>query len=130
MRKKLLIGTILILLGIFAGMSISSNLNIFNKAVAQTPQVTEKEPKPLLEIQDAFTQIAEYAIPSVVNISTTSSIRTRRRSGEFEEFFRRFFGEPFPFEFPEIPRSSLGSGFIFKKEGNKYFHLLNHNKKH
>ncbi|MEO0212952.1 MAG: Do family serine endopeptidase [candidate division WOR-3 bacterium] len=126
MKKKLFFGTILILLGIATGMLISSNLNIFNKAIAQTNQPTQEQQKTLSDIQDAFTQIAQSAILSVVNISTTNERPKRRETGEFEEFFKRFFGEPFPFEFPEIPRSSLGSGFIFKKEGNKYFVMTNH----
>ncbi len=109
--------------GIAIGMVISSNLNIFNKAVAQTNQTEQTPQKTLSDIQEGFTQIAQTAIPSVVNISATNQKRIKS-SSEFEEFFKKFFGEPF--EFPEIPRSSLGSGFIFRKDGNTYYVMTNH----
>ncbi len=127
MRKKIIFATLLVLIGIAGGMILSSNLNIFNKASAQTSQsqTIQTPQKTLSDIQDAFIQIAQNAIPSVVNISTTSERKTRGQ-GYFEEFFRRFFGEPFEFQFPEIPRSSLGSGFIFRKDGNSYFVMTNH----
>ncbi|MCS7245049.1 MAG: Do family serine endopeptidase [candidate division WOR-3 bacterium] len=124
MRKKLLIVASLIGLGIAVGMLISSNLNIFNKAVAQS-QTIQTPQKVLSEIQVGFTQIAEAAIPSVVNISAIGRT-TRRTPSEFEELFRRFFGEEFEFPFPEVPRSSLGSGFIFRKEGKTYYVMTNH----
>lgn len=123
MKKKLLIVSILVLSGIAIGMVISSNLNIFNKAVAQTNQTEQTPQKTLSDIQEGFTQIAQMAIPSVVNISATNQKRIKS-SSEFEEFFKKFFGEPF--EFPEIPRSSLGSGFIFRKDGNTYYVMTNH----
>jgi len=123
MKKKLLIASILILIGIAVGMVISSNLNIFNKAVAQTTQVEQTPQKTLSDIQEGFTQIAQMAIPSVVNISATNKKKIKGPS-EFEEFFKKFFGEPF--EFPKIPRSSLGSGFIFRKDGNTYYVMTNH----
>ncbi|MEO0224900.1 MAG: Do family serine endopeptidase [candidate division WOR-3 bacterium] len=123
MKKKLLIISILVLSGIAIGMVISSNLNIFNKAVAQTNQTEQTPQKTLSDIQEGFTQIAQTAIPSVVNISATNQKRIKS-SSEFEEFFKKFFGEPF--EFPEIPRSSLGSGFIFRKDGNTYYVMTNH----
>ncbi len=127
MRKKIIFATLLILIGIAGGMLLSSNLNVFNKAVAQTSQsqTIQTPQKTLSDIQDAFIQIAQSAILSVVNISTTSERRTRGQ-GQFEEFFKRFFGEPFEFQFPEIPRSSLGSGFIFRKDGKSYFLMTNY----
>lgn len=125
MGKKLLIIVSLVGIGIAVGMVISSNLNIFNKAIAQSQAVQTPQQKALSEIQAGFTQIAEAAIPSVVNISATGR-STRRTPSEFEDLFRRFFGEEFEFPFPEIPRSSLGSGFIFKREGKTYYVMTNH----
>ncbi len=68
---------------------------------------------------DSFADLAEKLMPSVVNISTTQTIKTR--------------SSPFPFQFPpgspfedmfkefqepsERKANSLGSGFIIKKEG-------------
>ena len=69
---------------------------------------------------ESFADLAEKLMPSVVNISTTQTIKTS--------------GNQFPFQFPpgspfeemfkdfqrptERKASSLGSGFIIKKEGN------------
>ena len=69
---------------------------------------------------DSFADLAENLMPSVVNISTTQTIKTQSRS-------------PFPFQFPpgspfedmfkefqrpsERKATSLGSGFIIKKDG-------------
>jgi serine protease Do len=70
-------------------------------------------------IPDSFADLAEKLMPSVVNISTTQTIKTS--------------ANPFPFEFPpgspfeemfkdyqrptERKASSLGSGFIINKDG-------------
>jgi len=63
--------------------------------------------------------------PAVVNIATTSTVKHPRvrgqlppgmQEGPWSEFFERYFGAPR--EMPEEFRSnSLGSGFIFNKEG-------------
>ncbi len=75
---------------------------------------------------ESFAPLAERLTPSVVNISTTSTVRQpspfrappggRDPFREFfgEEFFRRFFGEDAPREFRS---RSLGSGFILDREG-------------
>lgn len=73
-------------------------------------------------------EVAQKAMPAVVNISTTQKIERRRAPfpfpmpdpgpfGEkdpFEEFFRRFFGDRPPFG---GPLRSLGSGFIISEDG-------------
>src|SRR5579885_336214 len=72
----------------------------------------------------SFAGLVEKLKPSVVNISTTSVVRTRGFSpfssspfGEedpFEEFFKRFFGEAPQQEFRQ---HGLGSGFIISGDG-------------
>jgi serine protease Do len=73
----------------------------------------------------SFADIAERAMPAVVNISTTQKVERRRMPpfpmpgpspfGEdpFEEFFRRFFGDRPPLG----PQRSLGSGFLISEDG-------------
>ena len=69
---------------------------------------------------DSFADLAEKLMPSVVNISTTQTIRTTNNN-QFPFQFPP--GSPFEDMFKEFQRpterkaSSLGSGFIIKKEG-------------
>ena len=68
---------------------------------------------------DSFADLAEKLMPSVVNISTTQTIKTTNNpfpfqfppGSPFEEMFKDF-NQP-----TERKASSLGSGFIFDKEG-------------
>mgnify|MGYP003307564875 FL=1 len=69
---------------------------------------------------ESFADLAEKLMPSVVNISTTQTIRTTTNNqfpfqfppgSPFEDMFKEF-QQP-----RERKASSLGSGFIIKKEG-------------
>lgn len=74
-----------------------------------------------------FTALVKKVGPGVVNISTTQKIKHRRgmpphmeipENTPFDDFFRRFFGEPGPGEEPEeFSTQSLGSGFVIDKSG-------------
>ncbi|TYL48594.1 DegQ family serine endoprotease [Marinomonas sp. IMCC 4694] len=77
-----------------------------------------------------FTELVERASPAVVNISTeqTATAKTDKNGGqqlgpnseELNEFFKHFFGQqPFNKQAPQqqVPRSSLGSGFIISDDG-------------
>src|SRR5215813_178456 len=71
----------------------------------------------------SLADVAKRAMPAVVNISTAQKARRPRRrpsprpgpfgpEDPFEEFFRRYFGQP-----PAGQRRSLGSGFIVSEDG-------------
>ena len=70
-------------------------------------------------IPDSFADLAEKLMPSVVNISTTQTIKTKPNQlpfqfppgSPFEEMFKDF-NQP-----TERKASSLGSGFIINKNG-------------
>lgn len=79
-----------------------------------------------------FTDIAAKTSPAVVNISTMQTIKKQQRpqmphgdmpqapdGTPFDEFFRRFFGEPPPGggDGEEYSDRSLGSGFIISADG-------------
>src|SRR3989337_3695718 len=69
-----------------------------------------------------FTELVEKQGPTVVNISTTQSVRSPlvpqipnlQEDDPFYEFFRRFIPNPAPREFQS---QSLGSGFISSTDG-------------
>lgn len=83
---------------------------------------------PSLPIGSNFVDIVKEEKPAVVNIYTTQVVKQHGRKGvrppptpfpfgeedPFKDFFDRFFGEIPP---QEIPRQSLGSGFVIDKDG-------------
>ena len=70
-------------------------------------------------VPDSFADLAEKLMPSVVNISTTQTVRTTTNQFPFQFPPGSPFGEMFKdFERPtERKASSLGSGFVIKEEG-------------
>ena len=76
-----------------------------------------------------FTGLVEQNSPAVVNISTTQKVRSPHpgSSGQdrpdlpegtpFDDFFRRFFGNPDEGNVPDFDAKSLGSGFIISPDG-------------
>lgn len=95
---------------------------------------------PAININDGFADLVQAVKPAVVNISTTGRVvggvpDFGRQMPEFEEFFRRFFGEPPGHKRESRPRqqpqpqpqpgtppsvrktTAVGSGFIIDPEG-------------
>jgi len=70
-------------------------------------------------VPDSFADLAEKLMPSVVNISTTQTVKTTTNQFPFQFPPGSPFGEMFKdFERPtERKASSLGSGFIIKEDG-------------
>jgi serine protease Do len=63
----------------------------------------------------SLADVAEQALPSVVNVSSTRVVQTKRSPFFSDPFFRRFFGNPdVP---PEREARSLGSGVIISEDG-------------
>ena len=73
-------------------------------------------------VPESFADLAEKLMPSVVNISTTQTVRTTTNQFPFQFPPGSPFGEMFKdFERPtERKASSLGSGFIIKKWNRNY----------
>jgi serine protease Do len=71
-------------------------------------------------VPDSFADLAEKLMPSVVNISTTQTVKTTQNAFPFQfppgspfgEMFKDFENQP-----TERKASSLGSGFIIKENG-------------
>jgi len=74
-----------------------------------------------------YADVAQKVVPSVVNISTTMSVKSLFPRGLPEDFFRRFFGDlgnpGYGFGFrgdmrgPRVQATALGSGFIIDSSG-------------
>ena len=68
--------------------------------------------------ESPFVKVAEKVSPAVVNIRAEKVVQgsSFRDFLPFDDFFRRFFGE-LPEQRPPQRGQSLGSGFIFRKDG-------------
>jgi serine protease Do len=99
--------------------------NIPTETSAKEATISQESIDSLTKIGQATAEIIEAVKPSVVNISSTRTIKERGGINPFfdDPFFRRFFGDQF-----KAPRerktSSLGSGVIIDPNG--YILTANH----
>ena len=90
-------------------------LLVANSAVAQTKAVpTSRE-----QVALSFAPLVKRVAPAVVNVFSRKTVRDVPRSPFFDDpFFKRFFGNEFPFGRPQQRmQNSLGSGVIVRAEG-------------
>ncbi len=119
--KWYLSAALILIIGVFLGLAISSRLDLTTSLSAKS-QVSSKSIETLTQLSEALSEVAAVATPSVVNISTMRVIKSREEAPfDFfdDPFFRRFFGDQFPH--PNVPRErkeqSLGSGVIVTEDG-------------
>lgn len=115
MKKNTII--ILILIAVALGIVVGSNLDTFLPKTTPYPRVyIPKVPKALIKEGEAFSDIVKAISPTVVNISTTKTIK---REMPFPHFFNTPFDEFFePFRIPrKWKEQSLGSGVIVSDDG-------------
>ena len=122
-RKKLLTWVwvvVLVAVGVVSGLIVSSRLGIMNLSRAQKEKAFKVSPA-LVQMSDALADVAAQVTPTVVNISTTKTVKEENPMYPFFEdpFFRKFFGEPNEpggkeYKYKE---RSLGSGVIVSSDG-------------
>lgn len=107
------------------GLAFSINLGAWSSTYAVKADISQKSINILNEIGQATAEIAEAVKPSIVNISTTRTVKIPRTISPFfdDPFFRKFFGEQFK-EPRERKTASLGSGVIVDSKG--YILTANH----
>lgn len=125
-----------IILSATLGATIVLAMPVFAQpAQAQAVQApAQAANQPLVTGLPDFTNLIEKTSPAVVNIRTTQKISQQQgfnglEDEQMQEFFRRFFGAPFPNQPPaprnrkapkaqeeEVPRG-VGSGFIISQDG-------------
>ena len=74
----------------------------------------------MLSLQKAFTDIAEKVGPAVVWIGTEQTIKSKNYGNDFDDLFRRFFGDENPRKQPqqkEYKQRGLGTGIIISEDG-------------
>jgi serine protease Do len=138
LRTQKLLSFTVILFTLSVGVVIGTLVNTGVKAAKDTPVAPGASalaiPDPVV-LSNEFTKIAKLVEPSVVNISTTylpkapAQSQNRRRTrpmpqdededGGAQDFFFRFFGNPFG-NAPDMPQrkgQALGSGVVVDKSG-------------
>lgn len=120
-KRALLYGATLILVGLIIGLGISSNLNLLSNGHTEEATVSKESVDILSRTGQAMAEVAAAVKPSVVNISSTKTVRISGMQSPFSDdpFFRRFFGDQFnQFGRPrEHKQSGLGSGVIVDRDG-------------
>jgi serine protease Do len=143
LRTQKLLSFTLILFTLSIGIVIGTLINSGVRAARNDSPAPGATPLTIpnpVELSTTFSQIAKQVEPSVVNISTTylpkPSTRSRRRQqvvppgdedqdqgqgqGGMDEFFYRFFGNPFGNQSPDMPQrkgEALGSGVVVDRAG-------------
>ncbi len=123
-RRAWLWAAVLVFAGIIAGLVVSSRMGLMNTGIADR-QPGIRNSAVLNQLSEGFADVAGVAIPSVVNISTTKTVKQQNPFYPFfgDPFFRRFFGNPGqgggggegPYQ--EYKEQSLGSGVIVSTDG-------------
>ena len=92
---------------------------VIGAAMVPGPAPAKEVPSTEARIQLSFSSLVKKVAPAVVNIYSRKVVRSRAVSPLFDDpFFRRFFGENFPFGgSAERVQSSLGSGVIVDAKG-------------
>ncbi len=128
-RRALSAAAVLITLsiGILIGTLISQGVRAAQQQSGGTNAKQIELPSPV-QLSTVFSKISREVAPSVVNISTESTMRPHRRreSSDPSDLFERFFNfGPFgeDAEPPDLKQRSLGSGVIVDPEG---YILTNH----
>ena len=105
-------------LWLIAGIVVSFSLGVWSHTYASEAKISQQSIDLLTKIDQATAEIVETVRPSVVNISTTRTVKVQGNVNPFFEdpFFKKFFGDQF--RTPKERKSfSLGSGVIVDPKG-------------
>ncbi len=116
MKKKILLGTAILLLGFLLGGITFYALGKLTRQGYMPYAVAPNVPRQILETGRAFSDITAAVSPSVVNISTTKVVKrdTVPFDDPFFDLFRPFHDLGMPKKWKE---KSLGSGVIVSADG-------------
>jgi Do/DeqQ family serine protease len=130
MIRRLSLTTLLLTIGFLSGMALTGRVRTADdaeaaqappaQARAQTAPVPARQPAAAASVPAALpdlTGVAQRAVGSVTNISSTQIVRTPSSPFQNDPFFRYFFGDDDPFGNRERRAQSLGSGVIVSSDG-------------
>src|SRR4030065_2270851 len=120
-KKPLVIAAICSIIGLIMGLVISSKFNFNSNGYAGDITIPKEAVDILSKTNNAMVEVVAAVKPSVVNISSTKTIKQQGMRSPFSKdpFLKRFFNDEFKFfETPrEYKQSGLGSGVIVDKDG-------------
>ncbi len=119
-KRNMAIAFSLITAGIIMGFILSADIGVQQVNYAKETGVSTTAADLLGRFSDALSEVSGAVKPSVVNISTTTTVTMNR--GPFgdlynDPFFRRFFGDEFGGHLRKYKSSALGSGVIITDNG-------------
>jgi len=120
LEKKPFKSLLLFLAVLVLGVSFSGAVIDRQDVLAANPGISDKSITTLTQTGEALAEIAAAVKPSIVNISTTRTVKMSGGMDPFFEdpFFRRFFGDRFGHQQPRERKSAgLGSGVIVSDDG-------------
>lgn len=116
-RNIFLVGTILII-GIIVGIALTARFRVQEISLAEKTGISDETLEFLGKLNASLTEVVEAVKPSVVNVSTTKTVKNPLQDLFDHPFFDKFFGEQFGGQQPkEFQTSSLGSGVIVSPDG-------------
>jgi Do/DeqQ family serine protease len=130
MVRRVALAVLLISMGFAAGLVLTGRMRTASDTVASQPE-RRAEPRvardaPLPAALPDLTGIAQRAVDSVTNISSTQIVRRPQSPFASDPFFSYFFGDD-PFGYRERREQSLGSGVaVSHPSGNGYVLTNNH----
>jgi len=118
MKKKIIVGTAILLLGfLLGGITYYTLGRITGQSKSLPNAFAPNVPRQILETGRAFSEIVRAVSPAIVNISTTKVVR-RDAQPFFEDPFFDFFSPFHDFGSPKkFKERSLGSGVIVSADG-------------
>jgi Do/DeqQ family serine protease len=115
MLRRAVVPTLFVTLGLLGGLALTSRWRTAAETVAAEP-ISQRAGPAVAGMPD-LTSIAERAIGSVTNISSTQVVRTPNSPFANDPFFRFFFNDEDAFGYRERRAQSLGSGVIVSPDG-------------
>ena len=126
MARRISLATLFITAGFLSGLVLTGRLRSAEETGADqrpaqaAPAPVQAPARPAAGVPAALpdlTSVAQRAVSSVTNISSTQIVRTSSSPFQNDPFFRYFFGDDDPFGNRERRAQSLGSGVIVSPDG-------------
>jgi Do/DeqQ family serine protease len=118
MARRIAIFTFFMSIAFFAGLVVTGRMKSSSESTAaNAPAQTARPAAAISGGMPDLTGVAQRAISSVTNISSTQIVRTPNSPFANDPFFRFFFNDDDAFGYRERRAQSLGSGVIVSPDG-------------